>query len=497
MLLKRRSGPGSRRHGQILVKFALVLTVLLGMVGLVIDGGLLMVSHRQAQNAADAAALAAAMELFNGYSQSVAQQAATTYVEQYNSHSSATVTVNFGTNISAQAAPGHRKPGYVEVFVTLPVRTYFIQVLGINPNQSVTARAVAGFEPLTTGEGVMVLDPRGTSNGLSVQGGGLLKVNADIVVNNLGKGLQVANSISGNVQWPNPYNYNQYAVATGNNGRIYAQNMEVLGGVDTIQNIYNIADYPNTPALGQGTPPFPLESGLGVGFFRPDPLDQLPIPVPSSLTNFGAVKVTTGNTVSFTPGIYQDINIQGGGIANFAPGVYVLSPSKPNQGLTINGGATVNGTGVLFYVTGSDYLTSNTPGFYDIQDGGVDINLNTMTLPAWPAGENANINFASVSINGMGSNINLTGMDMPGQGSTLYKNILFFQRRRNTNTFSVNAAAGLNGTIYAKWANFSLSGSGNFNGPFVVGTLSVAGQATVTVTGGQSFGLVNKVFLVE
>src|SRR4051812_44270169 len=53
--------PCRRRSGKVLVMFALMLPVLLGMVGLAIDCGLLITAHREAQNAADAAAMAAAM----------------------------------------------------------------------------------------------------------------------------------------------------------------------------------------------------------------------------------------------------------------------------------------------------------------------------------------------------------------------------------------------------------------------------------------------------
>lgn len=53
------------RHedGQVMVIFALVLTALIGMVGLAIDGGFMYADRRSMQNAADAAALAAARYL--------------------------------------------------------------------------------------------------------------------------------------------------------------------------------------------------------------------------------------------------------------------------------------------------------------------------------------------------------------------------------------------------------------------------------------------------
>src|SRR5207248_628945 len=92
-MLRRRPRAPERRPGQILVLFVLVLSALLGLLGLVLDGGLIMASHRQAQNAADTAALAAAMELMRGNSASGAQSMATTFVKTYNGLSNATVTV--------------------------------------------------------------------------------------------------------------------------------------------------------------------------------------------------------------------------------------------------------------------------------------------------------------------------------------------------------------------------------------------------------------------
>src|SRR5690348_8390640 len=55
---------GSRRsRGQTIVIFALALTALIGMVGLVIDGGNAFAQQRKTQNGADAAAEAGATEL--------------------------------------------------------------------------------------------------------------------------------------------------------------------------------------------------------------------------------------------------------------------------------------------------------------------------------------------------------------------------------------------------------------------------------------------------
>ncbi|MCC7362700.1 MAG: pilus assembly protein [Anaerolineales bacterium] len=50
-------------RGQIAVMFALLLPVMLGVVGLVVDGGLAMIQYRRGQVTVDSAALAAATQL--------------------------------------------------------------------------------------------------------------------------------------------------------------------------------------------------------------------------------------------------------------------------------------------------------------------------------------------------------------------------------------------------------------------------------------------------
>ena len=57
-----------RRGGMVVVMFSLLLVALIGMLGLVIDTGFMLATHRQTQNAADAAALAGAVESSGGFS---------------------------------------------------------------------------------------------------------------------------------------------------------------------------------------------------------------------------------------------------------------------------------------------------------------------------------------------------------------------------------------------------------------------------------------------
>src|SRR5262249_10645003 len=156
----------------------------------------------------------------------------------------------------------------------------------------------------------IALDPRADRPGLSVQGGALLRVRNAVIVNSRGKGIdQNRDQV--------PSVYNQYAVATGNNARIYAAYLQVAGGVDVLDNIYNIDEFPGTPPLTARTAPFPLFARAPQA---PDPLRTLPVPRVGGQTRpFDPVKVTSGETRTFTPGIYSDIVVNGG-TANFEPG---------------------------------------------------------------------------------------------------------------------------------------------------------------------------------
>ena len=58
---------GNHRRGAVAVLVAVCLTVLVAIAAVALDGGLLQYSRRRAQAAADAAALAAADDLFQHY----------------------------------------------------------------------------------------------------------------------------------------------------------------------------------------------------------------------------------------------------------------------------------------------------------------------------------------------------------------------------------------------------------------------------------------------
>ena len=186
--------------------FAILLPALLGMVGLVIDGGLLMASYRQVQNAADSAALAAAMDKYRGAHRCRCAGHGEFLHGQQRDDRSHPRPQRGGLERPQHPPAGSREtpaaPTRASRTMSRPssprqVNTLFMPVLGINSSQ-VTARAVAGFEPVGAGEGAIVLDPT-ASPGIAVSGNNtLLVVNGTVVVNSQGGGLDQY----GNVQSP-------------------------------------------------------------------------------------------------------------------------------------------------------------------------------------------------------------------------------------------------------------------------------------------------------
>src|SRR3982751_561097 len=92
----RRHRPRTKavRAGNILVLLAVMLPALLGIVGLIIDGGLMMANYRALQHATDAAATASAMDLRLGKSTATATATANEFIREANQIPDASVVVH-------------------------------------------------------------------------------------------------------------------------------------------------------------------------------------------------------------------------------------------------------------------------------------------------------------------------------------------------------------------------------------------------------------------
>ena len=142
------------------------------MVGLVIDAGMCMTAQRQAQNAADAGALAAMMDVLNGKSTGAATSTAVNFVTQYNQDYAPEQTLAPAVHFPPTTGSYAGRSGYVECDVTVQVHTFLLRLLpGASSMQQVSACAVAGIEYGTVGVGTGVLDQTARP-GIDVSGGG-------------------------------------------------------------------------------------------------------------------------------------------------------------------------------------------------------------------------------------------------------------------------------------------------------------------------------------
>jgi hypothetical protein len=471
------------------------LVILIGMVGLVVDGGLMMASHRHAHNAADAAALAAALEKLRGQTDEVAIAMGQIFVRDADHNDLPTATTQI--HIPPTQGPYAGSSRYAEAIVTLPTRTFFLQVLPGITERNVQARAVAGFEFAASGEGVLALNCE-ASPGLKISGNGSLVVEGDVIVNSHGGGVDE----NGN---PVDTGGKQTAITVNNNGSIQALNVDVVGGVNNPDNFENYVDGdPNPLHTGQTETPDPfmtlptpsVSNGVvDVSRGAPQVADgslALNNPNDSSDTpNFIETDPVSGDeTMVLHPGIYDEIKITGGR-ARFVPGIYVLRPTGNTPFVMDITGGEVDAEGVMFYNARSDYNPINPAEAVDYGPCG--------TPPTVPPGVfygdvkiNAAIRFAPIDT-GAHSYIPPVATDFNG--------MLFYQARDNPAGMQIEGDSDegdLTGTLYAKWADVKIAGQGAYDAQFVVGSMEITGGGDVTISyDGSKTGKAPRVFLVE
>ena len=154
-------------HGQVLPWLAVVLIGMLGAAGLSIDVGRAYVAHAQIQNYANAAALAAAGEVYNSSSTNNATTVATSYgagsssTENYNS-TLGTVTPTITTRCLNMLMPGGTgcttgsQANAVQVKESVTIPTYFMKLFGI-PSLGLSATALASMQGMSNPWNVAVV----------------------------------------------------------------------------------------------------------------------------------------------------------------------------------------------------------------------------------------------------------------------------------------------------------------------------------------------------
>lgn len=156
----------ARQRGAVAIVVGLLIAVLVGFIGLALDGGHLYLTKTELQNSADACALAASYELTGAPSIAPASfaraEAAGQTVGQMNkvdfqgsAISNSEISVSFGTALSSGSGwvgAGAASPSSKYVRCTLTrggIAPWFMQVIGFGP-QTVSSLATATLAPAQT-----------------------------------------------------------------------------------------------------------------------------------------------------------------------------------------------------------------------------------------------------------------------------------------------------------------------------------------------------------
>ena len=353
-LRQRPNGEREEQRGQTLVLFALLLVVILGGAGLLVDGGMAWANRRQAQAAADLAALAAARAIADGGFQCNATglasaQAAATTVASFNGFSN--VTVEYPT-----ASGNHTGCSYVRVTVSRSMATTFSRVMGQDtwtPQATAVGAAMQVLGAAAANCTFCSLNTTNKNHTLLVQLGSTLIVDGDIYVNSSnGNDPDDPNSPIKLKDW---YVGGDGFDIFGVGGRITAERIFVVGGWETHDNGIAVAQQADCPAaqrpdpLAYATLNPPLHSNVCI--HQPtlsDPLANFPMPSYSDYPVRSTRKASYAGTSTYTiePGIYiKGISISGNAIVYMNPGVYYMAGGP----FDVKANATVIGSGVTIF----------------------------------------------------------------------------------------------------------------------------------------------------
>jgi Flp pilus assembly protein TadG len=190
--------------GQVLVMTLLTMTCLMGFLALAVDIGMLFRARRSAQTAADAAAIAGALEWEYNGSTNVTSVARTAAGNNGVTSTATNVDVHTSPNITS---PYHTAAGYVEVIVHQPNPTIFMSAFGALSGNAgwssvnVSARSIAGITPSTAC--IIALDKNSDDDAFWIKGNTTIQTpNCGIQVNSSSTG---AFCDQGNAKIDGPY----------------------------------------------------------------------------------------------------------------------------------------------------------------------------------------------------------------------------------------------------------------------------------------------------
>ncbi len=423
-MLRRGVNRNGKRRGIVAVLVAVSLVVLVGFVAIVVDGGLAQDRRRHVQAAADAAALAAAAELFlqDPVSQgldgkntarrgAMAIAAANGYLDDANGTTTGG-TSKVTVNIPPTSGPFAGVRNHAEVIIEYYQPRYFSTVFG-SGELTITARATSRGAWAPVNNGILVLDLN-DREALKINGGGSNDVDAimggaDVIVNSYDP---AGTTVVGNADLTSMDGY------------------DLTGGFVT---------------SGGGTMTGPVSTGVPP---TPDPLRTLPPPDPSTLpVQNGQWNFAGSKNVVLEPGVYPNgIKISGQSTVTMLPGIYYLY-----------GGLEITGKG------GTDEEFSGSL----VADG--------VLIYSDPGTQTSN----DIKIAGNGA-VTITPMT-----TGLYAGISIWQDRNADVAVSItgNANMTITGTIYAANAPVDINGNGavTIGSQYISRTLTIGGNGAVNI----------------
>jgi hypothetical protein len=381
-----------------------------GIMAIAVDGGALLDQHRNAHSVADAAAMAAAVELYQNYPTNTGTDPLGTAKNSALNTASKLGYTNDGTrsvvtvNIPPLAGDHIGQAGYVEVIVQYNQPRYFSRLFGAS-DLPVMARAVARGRWASGKDGILVLDLT-ASEALKANGTGTVFVTgADLIVNS----------------------NNPQAVGGDGTGTIISDTGGVIklsGGVKSGTTLIGTVQYNQVPT--------------------PDPLAYLPEPsLPSASNSVKSYKSNNPTVAPYLAALSIDPTTVNGRVYLLQPGRYDSLPNFSNGDVIILQQASTNGGNGVYYLNNSGFTST-----------GATIKMDPFSSGGVMFYNDPSQNSAGISITG--GNVTIWPMT-----SGIYTGISFFQNRASSVALSITGQGSMNisGTFYVAGGPISITGS--------------------------------------
>ncbi len=402
---------------------------MLGFSALAIDGGNLYHEHRRAQNAADAAAMAAALAKIKGQPLGIVALTSTTSNDfvttaQACNPAGLDCILGVGTDLTIEVTNPPREgqyagnPEYIRVYIEHKVNTSFAHLVfsgGLHDDAMAVSRVwpTQNFTPgyalfATTDHDCKGVWFSGTGD-TNIDGGGVFS-NSDAASASCQSGVQGGGGAITVV--PPPHG------------------IEVVGTFD----------------MG------------GSGTVSPNPTEHAPkqrirpmmgTPDCSGLGDYGQMKINSAGAHTIQPGLYEEITVLAGADVTMDPGMYCV---YGNKGFTSNGGS-ITGTDIFIYM----------------EDGGFDLGGNTL------------VNLSAVE----------PPNSLVDQSYNDWAGMLLYVDPNNTNPITITGTSNTvySGTIYAPSSLVTLEGTGTtmgINAQIIGETIKISGNAELNIAYDES-----------